>query len=202
MANDSIEVEIDKIYDISNTTRRYFLINEDDSLTRLAANKVEKKKINLDLSGGRKDFDIIEGCFLSFNGNLFMLISVNVHSISLVGDENKGLALSPYYNPSSFQLKQFLKASFFDHLFFYLDEHIAFRENLLRKVKLSELDKYLSDNKDHEKARGLYNRIDDKVPDKSKYDLMKNIYELHNREIKAGIEVDKVFHNKLREALN
>ena len=192
--------EIKEILEIGKISRRYFVVNEDGTLKKIAVSKVDKNTIDSKISDNRSEFEIFEAIYLSVDGNMRCLISTRIYQVALNGAESVGLKDSKTYLPSANQFKILLRTLFKEYLFFYLNERLAVKYNATRKIRSYDLDKVIKSCDKHDDAKTnneiLANAFKH-VDEDNKVEELRDLKELYAREKSFGYTVDFEIDEKL-----
>lgn len=200
MTEQSIDQEMKEIFMNGNVSRKYFVINKDGTLKKVAVSKVDKNLLDNNISDSKSEFEIFEATYLSVAGNIRCLISTRIYQVALNGAESVGLKDSKNYMPSENQFKILLRTLFKEYLFFYLNERLAVKYNATRKIRSSDLDKLFKSCDKHDDAKTnseILANVFKHVDEDNKVEELRDLKELYAREKSFGYTVDFEIDEKL-----
>lgn len=188
------------------TVMRYYLINEDNSLTKLAMSKVRKEGVSTKLSNGRKEFKIVSGYFYASGRKLEMLTGGVIYPLFLSDGEKVHLNHAvPYSYLNPLYVKNILKLEFKNRKIALLNYPVAILSSSIREIDMSKIDRIISDNDLLGEVRTASDRLSDDYHDSKEHriKILENLKVLLEREVEQGLKKDTKLYvktiNELKE---
>jgi len=200
----TIDAKIDNIEENGGWGHRYFLINPDNSLSKISISKLRSGDFSsIKNIQSNKEYPIISVSFRNLDGQAAMIFELNDYYIKL--NENKRfngkqIGVYPSAQTSLFHTKLVIKDIFKHSTHAYISMRTAIRPPLVREVKLANIDKIIPNCTSSTKPLGLREKLEfsKNVAEKEhQLNYICAIQQMYEREINLGINVDREFYNEL-----